>query len=59
MSRIRLAALLFAAMAASPSAQDKSTETLREAWIGTLTIAGVEPVMQFRIMDLPTGEPVA
>jgi hypothetical protein len=61
MSRIRLAAVLIAAMAASASAQDQQAtpaESLREAWIGRLNMGGVEPVMQFRIMDVATGEPV-
>ena len=61
MSTIRLAALLMAAMAASASAQDQQTtpaESLREAWIGKLNMGVVEPVMQFRIMDVATSEPV-
>jgi len=60
MSRIRLAVLI-AAMAATASAQDRQAtpaESLREAWIGKLNMGGVEPVMQFRIMDIATGEPV-
>ena len=61
MSTIRLAALLMAAMAASASAQDQQTtpaESLREAWIGKLNMGVVEPVMQFRIMEVATSEPV-
>jgi hypothetical protein len=62
MSKIRLAAVLIAAMAATASAQDRQAtpaESLREAWIGKLNMSGlVEPVMQFRIMDMATGEPV-
>jgi pimeloyl-ACP methyl ester carboxylesterase len=61
MSRIRLAALLIAAMTASASAQNQQStpaESLREAWIGKLNMGVVEPVMQFRIMDVATGEPV-
>lgn len=65
MSRIRLTTFLMAAMAASASAHVQQTvtagtraEPLVEAWIGKLEMGGVEPVMQFRIVETPTGEPL-
>ena len=61
MSKIRFAAVLIAAMAATALAQERQAtpaESLREGWIGNLNMGVVEPVMQFRNMDVATGEPV-
>jgi pimeloyl-ACP methyl ester carboxylesterase len=65
MSRIRLTTFLVAALAASASAQVPQTvtaaaraEPLVEAWIGKLDMGVIEPVMQFRIVETPTGEPL-
>ena len=58
MPGIRLAAVLIVAMAGSASAQERQAtpaDSLREAWIGTLNMGGVQPVMQFRIIDVATG----
>ncbi len=39
--------------------ESKSQGTLKEAWIGTLNMGGVKPVMQFRIVTLESGETAA
>jgi CubicO group peptidase (beta-lactamase class C family) len=37
----------------------KSTERLKEAWVGQVDMGGIEPVMQFRIVRLESGETAA
>jgi pimeloyl-ACP methyl ester carboxylesterase len=39
--------------------QKASNEQLREAWIGELDLGIMKPVMQFRIVTLPTGDTAA
>lgn len=38
---------------------DATTETLKEAWVGKLNMGVMEPVMQFRIVTLESGETAA
>ncbi len=39
-----------------PMPELKATETLREAWVGKLQMGVIEPVMQFRVVTLESGE---
>ena len=40
-------------------AEENPKETLREAWVGTLDLGGLKPVMQFRIVDTAAGKTAA
>jgi hypothetical protein len=46
-------------LAKTATRESKSQGTLKEAWIGTLKIGGMQPVMQFRIVTLESGETAA